>query len=188
VRPVVTDVLSSVCLFFTTVSCTKRNEQIEEASVYTHWVLLCQREIWVSPKGYFLLGPLPQTPDLENFATASRSRCQQNSSSSTVELVDDTYTTIEESWQLTTSRSTVTLKLHYFDLLWICCIACFYNWQDFNWQRVARSVCGSKAFRAVGLIWLSCRPTCMSTDWKASALNVRNIYNTRNSSDVCFLS
>jgi len=33
-----------------------------------------------------------QTPDLEIFATASRSRCQQNSSS-TVELVDDTYTT-----------------------------------------------------------------------------------------------
>jgi len=39
---------------------------------------------------------LSQTPDLENFATASRSRCQQNSSS-TVELIDDTYTTIDES-------------------------------------------------------------------------------------------
>jgi len=39
-------------------------------------------------------GTLSQAPDLENFATASRSRCQQNSSSSssTVELVD-TYTT-----------------------------------------------------------------------------------------------
>ena len=39
---------------------------------------------------------LSQTPDLENFATASRSRCQQNSSL-TVELIDDTYTTIDES-------------------------------------------------------------------------------------------
>jgi len=42
-------------------------------------------------------GTLSQTPDLENFATASRSRCQQNSSSSTVEFVDDTYTIIYKS-------------------------------------------------------------------------------------------
>ena len=34
-------------------------------------------------------GTLSQTLDLENFVTASRPRCQQNSS--TVELVDDTY-------------------------------------------------------------------------------------------------
>jgi len=62
--------------------------------------------------GYFPSGTLSQTPDLENFATASRSLCQQNSSSSsssTVELVDDTYTTIDESWLFTTSRRTVTL-------------------------------------------------------------------------------
>jgi len=52
-------------------------------------------------------GTLSQTLDLENFATASRSRCQRNSSSSTVEFVDDTYTTIDkESWLSTTSRST----------------------------------------------------------------------------------
>jgi len=47
-----------------------------------------------------------QTPELENFAAASRSRCQQNSSSSssTVEFVDDTYTTVDESWLFTTMR------------------------------------------------------------------------------------
>jgi len=78
---------------------------------------------------------LSQTPDLENIATTTRSRCQQNpsSSTSTVELVDDTYTTIDESW-LFTSRSTVTIKLHYCDLLWICCTTCFYSWQDADWH------------------------------------------------------
>ena len=62
---------------------------------------------------------LSQTPDLENVAAASQSRCQQHSLlSSTVEFVDDTYTTINESWLFTTNRSTVTLELHYFDLLY----------------------------------------------------------------------
>ena len=72
---------------------------------------LCYKEIGVSPKIKVLpSGTLSQTPDVENFATASRSRCQQNSSSSsTVELVDDTYTTVDESLLFTTSRSTVTL-------------------------------------------------------------------------------
>jgi len=57
--------------------------------------------------GVLLSGTLSQTPDLENFATASRSSCQQHSSSSsTVQLVDDTYTTVDESWLFTTSRST----------------------------------------------------------------------------------
>ena len=52
---------------------------------------LCYKEISVSPKLWLLpSGTLSQTQDLEIFATASRSRCQQNSlSSSTVELVDD---------------------------------------------------------------------------------------------------
>ena len=55
-------------------------------------------------------GTLSQTLDSENFATASRSRCQRHSSSSsTVELVDDTYTTVDESWLFTTGRSAVTL-------------------------------------------------------------------------------
>ena len=66
-------------------------------------------------------GTLFQSLDLEKFATASKSCCQQNWSSSTVELVDDTYTTVDESWLFTTRRSTVTLLLHYFALLWICC-------------------------------------------------------------------
>ena len=62
---------------------------------------------------------------LRNIPTASRSRCQQNSS--TVESVGDTYTTVDESWLFTTSRSAVTLYLHYLDLLWICCTTCFYS-------------------------------------------------------------
>ena len=49
--------------------------------------------------GYFPL-ELSQTSDLENFATASRSCCQQMLStslpSSTVEFVDDIYTTIRD--------------------------------------------------------------------------------------------
>ena len=54
---------------------------------------------------------LSQASYFINFATASRPRCQQNSSSSTVKLVADTYTTADkhESWPFTTSRSTVTL-------------------------------------------------------------------------------
>ena len=73
---------------------------------------LCYKKIWVSQKtGVLPFETLFQTPDLENFATASRSRCQQNSSSSssTVELVDDTYTTVDESLLFTAGRSTVTL-------------------------------------------------------------------------------
>jgi len=49
------------------------------------------KEIWLCPKIMVLpSGTSSQTPDLENFAMASRLRCQQNSSSSTVEFVDDT--------------------------------------------------------------------------------------------------
>jgi len=76
----------------------------------TH-LTLCYKEMWVSPKIRVLpSGILSRTQYFKNFATASRSRCQQNSlSSSTVELVDDTYTTVDESWLFTTSRSSVTL-------------------------------------------------------------------------------
>ena len=89
---------------------------------------------------YFPLGTLSETPDLQKFRSASRSRCQQNSSSSssTVELVDDTCTTVDESWLFTTSRSTVTLQLHYCNLLWICCTNCFDNWQNFDWHGASR--------------------------------------------------
>jgi len=89
---------------------------------------LCYKEISVSPKIRVLPSEtLFHTPDLENFSTASRSRCQQHSSS-TVEFVDDTYTTVDESWLFTTSRSTALLRF-VVDLL--------YNWT----QSVARSLC-----------------------------------------------
>jgi len=80
-----------------------------EASFHLGYPTLCYKEIWVSPKIRALpSGTLSQTPNLENFATASRSRYQQNSSStSTVELVDHTCTTVDESWLFTASRSTV---------------------------------------------------------------------------------
>ena len=123
---------SCVCLSVTSRYCIEKSGRIEqEASFHlSHTV-----PIGIYPKmRLFPSETLSQTPDLENFATASRSRCHQNStSSSTVEFVDDTYTTVDESWLFTTSRSTVTL--HYFDLLWICCTRCWLA------QRVARSVC-----------------------------------------------
>ena len=94
-------------------------KRLDESSWFLAWRLpstystLCCKEICVSPKIRILpSGTLSQTSYLENFTTASRSRCQQNSSSSsssTVELVDNTYTTIDESRLFTTSRSTVTL-------------------------------------------------------------------------------
>jgi len=63
----------------------------------------CFKEIWVSPKIRILPSEtLSQTPDLENFAKASRSRYQQNSLSM-VEFVDDTYTTVDESCLFTAS-------------------------------------------------------------------------------------
>jgi len=78
-----------------------RNDRTNRAGFGTElpstYHTLCYEEIWVSPKIRVLLsGTLFQTPDLENFATASRSSCEHNSSSSssTVELVDDTYTTV----------------------------------------------------------------------------------------------
>jgi len=67
-------------------------------------------EIWVSPK--------IKGTSLWDFDTNSgprKFRCGKsialstNSSSSTVELVDDTCTTVDESWLFTTCRSTVTL-------------------------------------------------------------------------------
>jgi len=76
----------------------------------TYPTLRCKK-MWVSSKIRVLpSGTLSQTPD---FAIASRSHCKQqlssSPSSSTVEFVDDTYTTIDESWLFSTSRSTVTL-------------------------------------------------------------------------------
>ena len=59
------------------------------------------RKFGKRPKlGYFRLELYPNFRLIKNFATTSRSKCQQNSSSSssTVKLVDDTYTTVDESW------------------------------------------------------------------------------------------
>ena len=70
---------------------------LDESSWFLVWRLpsvhptLCCKEIFISPK-VLPSGTLCQTPDS---ATASGSRCQQNSSSSMmVEFVNDTYTTI----------------------------------------------------------------------------------------------
>jgi len=92
------------------------SKRLDESRWFLAWkffppISLWYKEMWVSPKITVLpCGTLSQTLDLENFATASRSRCQQHSSSSsTVEFVDDTYSTIDESWLFSTSRSIVTL-------------------------------------------------------------------------------
>jgi len=89
---------------------------------------LCYKELSVSPKIRILpSGTLSQTSDLENCATASRSRCQQNSSSSlsTVEFVGDTYTAVDESWLFTTTHKSVNCNpLTPFDLLKICRATC----------------------------------------------------------------
>jgi len=79
----------------------------------TYYFLLSYKEICISSKIRVLPSrTLSQTQDLENFATVSRSRCQQySSSSSMVELVDDTYTTVDES------HGCLLLVGLYFDLL-----------------------------------------------------------------------
>jgi len=59
------------------------------------YTTLCCKEIWVSPR-IAILPSGTSSPTAAYFATARRRRCQRNSSSlssSTVELVDDTYTT-----------------------------------------------------------------------------------------------
>jgi len=72
------------------------------------------KEIWVPLKIRVLLSvTLSQTVDLENFATASRSRCQQNSS--TVELADDTYSgrcfvTVYYTWSTVTLCDSITFR------------------------------------------------------------------------------
>jgi len=102
VRPCVT---SRYCI-----ETTGRIELIfgAEASFHLSYTVL-QGKLGISKIGYFLWNFVPNSGQ-RIFATASRSGCQQNSSSSsTVELVDDTYTTVDESWLLTTSRLTVTL-------------------------------------------------------------------------------
>jgi len=98
--------------------------------------------IWVPRKITVLSsGILSQTPDVENYAAASRSRCQQNSP--TVELVDDTYTTVDESRLSTTCTPVSCNRLT--QLLWLVadfCATCFYrcasSLQDFDWHSASR--------------------------------------------------
>ena len=99
------------------------SKRLDESSWVLAWRLpptyptLYYEEIGVSLKTRALpSGTVSQLRTLKK-NSPRRSRCQQNSSSSssTVELVDDTYTTIDESWLFTTSRRTVI------DFLWICC-------------------------------------------------------------------
>ena len=122
-----TCVRPSVCLSVTSpysIDTTGRIELVFNMEAFLHLSYNVLKKIQVAPEIRVRSCELfPQTLDSENFATASRSYCQQNSSS-TVEPVDDPYTTIDESWLFTACRSTATLKLHYFDLLWICCTNC----------------------------------------------------------------
>ena len=94
--------------------CIETNGQIELVlawRILSTYSTLCYKKSWVSAR-VLPSGTSSQTPGLENFAMTSRSHRQQNSpSSSTVELVDDTYTTIDELWLFNTSRSTVTLSI-----------------------------------------------------------------------------
>ena len=78
------------------------SKQLDESSLFLARSLpstcptLCYNKTWV-----FSVALVPNY-GLQNFDTESPSRCQKNSS--TVELVDDAYTTIDESWLFTTSR------------------------------------------------------------------------------------
>jgi len=143
-----------------------RNDWTNRASFWHGGFLLSirccviRKYAYLQKSGYFPLGLFPELRTLENFATASRSRCQQHSSSSssTVEFVDDTCTTIDESWLFTTSRSTVTLWLHYWDLLRICCTTCFYGWQDFDWHSASRGPSAVAELRV--WCWFSTRHRC----------------------------
>ena len=139
----------SVCPYVTSRYCietTGRIELIVGIGLPSTDPTLCYKEICVSPKISVLpSGTLSQTSDLENFATASRSRCQQ-----LVVVVDDG----RACWRRLYDNQRV-VAVYYtsincnpltpFDLLWICRITCSYSWQDFDWHSVARSVCSSTA-------------------------------------------
>jgi len=79
-----------------------------------HLSTLCYtRKCGYLPKlGYFFVGLCPKLRTSKIFrhvASKRRSRYQQHSLSSTVEFLDDTYTTIDESWLFTASQLTVIL-------------------------------------------------------------------------------
>jgi len=102
----------------------------------------CCQEIRVSAKIRALpSGILSQTLDLENFATASRSCCQQNSS--TVELVDHTYdgcgwTHIVYYTSVDCSPITPILRF-VVNLLYNLFLQLCSSWQDFDWHSALQS-------------------------------------------------
>ena len=120
----------SVCLSVTSRCCIETTKRIETRLAWGLFppILYCVRKIfgYLQNKGTSLWNFAPNYMNVENFATASRSRCQPNSS--TIEFVDDTYATVNESWLFTAHRSAVTRYLHYFDLLLICCTTCSYSY------------------------------------------------------------
>jgi len=78
------------------------------------------RNDWTKRVGFWHEGFLPPTPHrvirkfgyLQKLGYFPLGLCPKLlKSSSTVEFVDDTYTTVDESWLFTTSRSTVTASL-----------------------------------------------------------------------------
>jgi len=82
----------SVCLSVTSQSCIETDERIEQFLTWelpSTYPILRYKQILVFSK------TLSQDVNLQNFATASRSCCQQ--SSSTIELVDYTNTTVDGS-------------------------------------------------------------------------------------------
>ena len=108
---------------------------------------LCCKEIHVSTKiTVFPSETLSETPNLENFATASRSCYQQNLSM--VEVVDHTC----DGWRIVAvyymlvSCNAVTLFLRLVVvLLYNLFLQLCSSWQDFSWRRVSRSICRSRA-------------------------------------------
>ena len=141
----------SVCVCHKSQKLSKRPNELswvwalELSSTYP---TLCCMEIWVLSKIRALLsGTLSQILDLENFAMASRSYCQQNSS-----VADASY-----SWTHLQYSSVYYTSVHriimcsnsitstYFDSLWICSRSCAAVNIIQLIQRLARSVCGSRA-------------------------------------------
>ena len=145
-------VCPSVCLSVRQKPVLYRNDYADKAGFWQDsfvWPVICYKEIRVPPKMRVLpFGTLPQTLDLENFATASRWCGQQNSLM--VEPADYTYDGrarlgwvhkfITGCWLQPSNNSIVM------DLLYSCSYTVVQQLAKF-WQthRVARAVCGSRA-------------------------------------------
>jgi len=107
------------------------SKRLDESRWFLAWRLPpayptpCCKEIWMSPE-ICVLPPRNFLPNsglktvsprqVDRVVNKTRRRRRRRSS---LELVDDTYTTVDESWLVITRRSTATLQLHYCDLLWI---------------------------------------------------------------------